>query len=231
MLTLADIRRRVRSRLDDTNQPYLWSDQELNDYINDTLRDACIRANLTVEDDIAIPFTMADATTWNNKYALPSGILDVRSVYLDSNPTLTLSRTSMRRREQYYGGRVQYTGRPLQYAVDKTKAGTGDDYGIFVRTLVFIPTPYQADTAYIDVSRLPVLLEDDEDVPEIDEIWHPDLVYGVTALAYLKRDSDTFDPRKSDHDMAMFEERFGVRLPASVLRERQAEVPYEMYLA
>jgi len=228
VLTLADIRRRARSRLDDLNAPYLWSDVELNDCINDTLRDAALRASLTVQDDIAIPFTQKADLTWNNKYSLASGILDVKSVYLASNTNFTLARTSMRRREQYLGGRVQYAGKPYAYAVDKTQAGTGDDEGIFVRALTFIGTPTAADTAYVDVVRLPVLLEADGDIPEIDEIWHPDLVFGVTGLAFLKRDADTFDPKKSERDMAVFEERFGPRLPAVVIRERQAEVPYEM---
>jgi hypothetical protein len=209
---------------------YLWSDQELNDYINDALRDACIRANLTVADDVAIPFTQKADLSWNAKYALPSGYLDVQSVYLASRPTTTLTRTSIRRREQYYGGRSNYTSRPYAYALDKTKPGTGDDEGIQVRTITFIGTPKAADTAYLDVVRLPVLLESDSDVPEIDEIWHPDLVFGVTGLAFLKRDADTFDPKKSERDMAIFEEKFGPRLPAVVLRERQTEVPYEMYV-
>lgn len=228
MLTLADIRRRARSRLDDLNAPYLWSDVELNDAINDTLRDAALRASLVVQDDMPIVFTQKADLTWNNKYSLPSGILDVKSVYLESNPNYVLTRTSMRRREQLMGGRIQYEGKPYTYAVDKTQAGTGDDEGIFVRTLTFIGTPKEADTAYMDVVRLPVLLESDGDIPEIDEIWHPDLVFGVTGLAFLKRDADTFDPKKSERDLAVFEERFGPRLPAVVIRERQAEVPYEM---
>lgn len=230
MLTLADIRRRARSRLDDLNAPYLWSDQELNDCINDTLRDACIRANLVVEDDVAIPFTQKADLTWNEKYSLPSGYLDIQSVYLASRPTFTLTRTSIRRREEYYGGRSNYTSTPYAYALDKTKAGTGDDEGIMVRTITFIGKPKAADTAYLDVVRLPLLLEADGDVPEIDEIWHPDLVFGVTGLAFLKRDADTFDQKKSDRDMALFEAKFGPRLPAVVLRERQTEVPYEMYV-
>lgn len=228
MLTLADIRRRARSRLDDLNAPYLWSDVELNDAINDTLREACIRANLVVEDDIAIPFTQKTDLTWNSIYSLSSGILDVKSVYLASLPSITLRRTSIRQREQYFGGRPTYSSKPHAYALDKTKPGAGDDDGMMVRTITFIGAPKEADTAYVDVVRLPILLESDGDVPEIDEIWHPDLVFGVTGLAFLKRDADTFDPKKSERDMAVFEEKFGPRLPAVVLRERQTEVPYEM---
>lgn len=228
MLTLADLKRRARSRLDDLKAPYLWSDVELLDYINDALRDACIRANLTVQDDLSLPFVQNTDLTWKSKYNLASGILDVQSVRLSSQPTYTLQRTSMRRQEQYYGGRPVQEGTPWAYALDKTQAGTGDDTGIFVRAITFIGTPTEADTALIDISRLPVLLENDDDVPEIDEIWHPDLIFGVTARAYLKRDADTFDPKRAARDEMKFEERFGPRLPAVVLRERQMEVPYEM---
>jgi len=228
MLTLADIRRRARSRLDDLVAPYLWSDLELLDIINDTVRDACLRANLVVQDDIPIPFTQKVDLTWNSKYALPSGILSVKSVYLGLLPQVSLTRTSFRRHEQYYGGRPVFDGTPYSYALDQTQAGTGDDAGIFVRSITFIGAPTKADTAYMDVLRLPVLLESDGDVPEIDEIWHPDLIYGITALAYLKRDADTFNEKKSDREFARFEERFGPRLPAVVLRERQTDVPLDM---
>lgn len=230
MLSLADILRRTRSRLDDLNKPYLWSDQELLDCTNDALRDAAIRANLVVQDDISIPFKQNTDLTWKDKYALASGILDVQSVRLNSQLTYTLLRTSMRRQEQYYGGRPVQTGKPWAYALDKTQAGTGDDTGIFVRSITFIGTPIEADTALLDVLRLPALMDLDyrDDVPEIDEIWHPDLIYGITELAYLKRDADTFDPKRSARDGAIFTEKFGPRLPAVVTRERQTEVPYEM---
>jgi hypothetical protein len=62
----------------------------------------------------------------------------------------------------------------------------------------------------------------------MDEFWHPDLVFGITGLAYLKKDADTFDPKRSVRDLQLFEDRFGVRIPASVMRERQTDVPLEI---
>lgn len=228
MFTLNDIIRRSRSRLDDLKKPYLWTDQELLDYINDAMRDACIRANLVVQDDISLPFKQNADLTWKSKYNLASGILDVQSVRLQSQLEYTLIRTSIRRQEQWYGGRTNQAGTPWAYALDKTQSGTGVDAGIMVRSITFISAPTAADTALLDVSRLPVLLENGDDVPEMDEIWIPDLIPGVTELAYLKRDADTFDPKKSARDGALFEAKFGPRLPAVVIRERQTEVPYEM---
>ena len=228
--TLSDIRSLVRNRLDDTRPQYLWSDAELNSYVNITLIDACIRSGIVVQDSIPIAFTQNKDLTWVVTYALDPGTLDVQSVGLASMPYFRLRRTSMRRQEQYYQSRPPYAGGPFAYALDLTMAGTGDYSGQYVRTITFIGTPTKADTALIDVKRLPFDLLSDDDIPEIDPMYVPDLVYGITGLAYMKRDSDTFDPKRSEKDMAEFTARFGDRLSAVVLRERQTEVPREMIL-
>ena len=234
MLTLADLRRRARSRLFDLRQDYLWSDEELLDCINDALRDAAIRANFVVQDDYAIPFELdaPSTTAYKAKYPIPSSTLDVRAVYLASQPSYTLQRTSYRRldQRQQYRPNASQKGAPWAYALDQTMTGVGEDYYLQSRAITFIDTPSAADTAYLDLVRLPALLEQDEDVPEIDEIWHPYLIYGVTGFAFLKRDSDTFDQKSAERDAAMFAEAFGDRLPAVTLRDRQTDVPREMIL-
>ena len=82
----------------------------------------------------------------------------------------------------------------------------------------------------LSIVRLPNVLESSDDVPEMDELFQPDLIYGITGLAYLKRDTDTFDPKRSQRDLQIFADRFGERLPAVVIRERQTDVPIEMIL-
>ena len=230
MLTLKDLIRRSRSRLRDKVPPYLWDECELLDCINDTVRDAAIRANLVVQDDIPLVFTQNTDLSWKAKYALDSGVLAVKSVYLVSQPSITLHQTSFQRQNTRYHARPTEIGTPAKFALDQTMPGTGDDYGVFVRAITFIPQPIEADTAMLEIVRLPTLLEEDDDVPEIDEIYHPDLIAGITGLAYLKKDSDTFDPTRSKRDLQLFEDRFGIRLPASVMRERQTDVPSEMIL-
>lgn len=228
--SLGDIRNLVRIRLDDTTPQYLWSDNELNSYINITLQDACIRAGIIVQDNIALPFTQNKDLTWVATYALDPGVIDVKSVGIASQPSFRLLRTSMRRQEQYYQSRPPYAGGPFSYALDLTIGGTGDFIGQNVRAITFIGSPTKADIAYLDIKRMPLDLLSDDDIPEIDSMWVPDLVYGITGLAYMKRDSDTFDPKRSEKDMAEFTARYGERLSAVVLRERQTEVPLEMIL-
>lgn len=230
MLTLADLLRRTRSRLDDSVAPYLWSDAELTDCINDTIADAAIRANLSVQDDVPIVFTQNTDLTWKAKYALPSNALSVKSVYLVSQPSYPLVRTSFSSIERNTNSIATQLGSPYAFALDQTKAGTGDYSGIYVRAITFIGTPTVADTAMLSIVRLPNVLESSDDVPEMDELFQPDLIYGITGLAYLKRDTDTFDPKRSQRDLQIFADRFGERLPAVVIRERQTDVPIEMIL-
>lgn len=230
MLTLADLLRRTRSRLDDSVAPYLWSDSELIDCINDTIADAAIRANLSVQDDVPIVFTQNIDLTWKAKYALPSNALSVKSVYLVSQPSYPLVRTSFNSIERNTNTIATQLGSPYAFALDQTKAGTGDYSGMYVRAITFIGIPTVADTAMLSIVRLPNILEASDDVPEMDESFQPDLIYGITGLAYLKRDTDTFDPKRSQRDLQFFSDRFGERLPAVVIRERQTDVPIEMIL-
>jgi hypothetical protein len=137
-------------------------------------------------------------------------------------------KTSYQKEVRYSGYRPSGIGRPHSYVLDDTTVGTGDDYGVRARAITFIGTPYQADTALLQVRRLPELLCDNCDSPEIDDIWIPDLIYGITAMAYLKRDTDTFDPQKSQRDFSVFDEKFGIRISAHAIRERQTDVPQAM---
>jgi len=233
MITVENYILRVRRLVDDLDTtPYLWSDEEIVDALNDALIDAATRVDLTVQDNIQIPFTQVSVGgVWNDTYALSSRVTDIKSVRLASRPYATLTRSSIRRYEAQFGGRPNASSStPTAYFVDVTTAGKGADRGLLVRSIQFTPAPTKADTAIINVARLPAELsvDDTDAIPEIDPMWQADLIFGITGRLYLKKDTDTFDPKKSEKDLAEFERRFGVRLPASVLRERQTDVPHEM---
>ena len=235
MITVADYIRRVRQRLDDVDAtPYLWGDDEIVDALNDSLIDAAVIANLTLQTNLTIPFTqVSPGGAWNDTYALPSRVTDIRSVRLASRPSITLTRSSVRRYESLYGGRPTGTAtHPSRYFPDVTLAGTGGDKGLLVRSIQFTPTPSAADTALVDILRLPaeLSLDDTDAIPEIDPMYQADLIFGIIGRLYLKKDMETYNPDASDRAFKEFESRFGAKIPASVLRERQTDVPHEMIL-
>ena len=225
-MILSAMRTRLRSYLDDTEATrYKWTDSELNDAINEALQDAFVRARLTIQDSISLPFTQTTGV-WNSVYALPSSYLEVLSVRLNSAPQKPLLRTSISYEERVTGIRpVSQTG-VYAFALDQTTVNGAS--GLPERSITFLGAPTEADTAILDVSRLPATLVADSQIPEIDPMWHSDLLWGAAFYAYNKKDADTFDPGAIARYYSLFEERFGEKLPAVVIRERQTDVPMEM---
>jgi hypothetical protein len=225
-MILSVMRTRLRSYLDDTESArYKWDDSELNDAINDALQDAFVRARMTIQDSISLPFTQT-LGVWNSKYALSPSYLEVLSVRLNSTPEKPLLRTSISYEERVNGVRpVAETG-VYAFALDQTTVNSTT--GLPERSITFIGVPSEADTAILDVSRLPATLTTDNQIPEIDPMWHSDLLWGAAFYAYNKKDTDTFDPDGIARYYALFEARFGEKLPAVVIRERQTDVPMEM---
>ena len=83
-MTLSELRDLCRTKLKDTNKPYLWSDDFLNERLNEAEREACIRARLIT--DVSSNITSIDLTTTEKRYALDPAILDVLDCELASNP-------------------------------------------------------------------------------------------------------------------------------------------------
>lgn len=83
-MTLSDIRDLCRVKLQDTKKPYLWSNDFLNEKINEAEREACIRARLIT--DVSSNVTSIELTTTEKRYPLDPVVLDVIDCALESNP-------------------------------------------------------------------------------------------------------------------------------------------------
>lgn len=83
-MNLGQLRAQARVLLDDTEQDYLWSDAELNLYINDAEQEACIRA-LLIDDDNNSTFNISINTT-DKRYALNQKIVLIDGARLLSRP-------------------------------------------------------------------------------------------------------------------------------------------------
>lgn len=83
-MNLAAIRDEARFRLGDETRPYFWKDEWLNDAINESEREACLRARLI--EDKSSDVTGIDIVTTERRYELSPLIIDVLSVELASRP-------------------------------------------------------------------------------------------------------------------------------------------------
>lgn len=217
-MTLEELRTRLRGPgyLRDVEAPYLYDGDFLDWCLNEAQREAALRANLVREDSVEIPLTAGTAV-----YPFPDGIVVMQvlpdRVYLLSNPDVALREYSLRSRSQTGLLRNLGTGTPCYYALDSVDGAA--------RAVRFDPVPVKDDSALLDVVRLPLLLRNDADVPEIHPQWHPDLLDWAASLALGDPILDTFDAQRAAMFAARFEGRMGPRVTALEMNRRQTDQP------
>lgn len=200
-MTLLQLRTRVRERLDDTNAPYLWSDDELNFEINRAVNEACLRNNNLITDSETASVCELSLLVGTNSYAISDKILKIWRIKLPSalKPIMALGYKAFDDSlEQDWEVR---DGTPTGFALD-----------IQQRKIVLSHKPIVAETATMVVARLPLVdLSDDSDVPEMDEQWHYDLRDFACYAALLKRDVDAEAMSQGLRYLANFNSVFGER--------------------
>ena len=83
-MNLEDIRGESRKRLKDEVRPYFWSNEWLDQTINEAEREACIRARLI--EDVSSNATSIDLVPGEKRYPLDPVVLDVLACELASRP-------------------------------------------------------------------------------------------------------------------------------------------------
>lgn len=197
MTTLADLRGDARLRLDDGVVPYLWSDAELDAWINEAIREASLRAGLN-RQKIEIDITAAES-----ECTLGESIVYVHRARLVSGNRV-LDRTSRDDLDSCRTGWEAATGSPRAFFIEGN-------------TLTLYPTPIAADTLELRAECYPDLLEADSDEVafESHDVWP--LLEWVIYRAAQKRDADSILPNPDQYDSA-FTRRFGPRPSARTRR-------------
>lgn len=83
-MNLGELRTQARIWLDDTVADYLWSDAEIDLYINEAQNEASIRA-LLLDDENNADFNISITTT-SKRYPLNQKIIRISSIALESRP-------------------------------------------------------------------------------------------------------------------------------------------------
>jgi len=197
-MTLLELRTRLRSRLDDLNAPYLWPDAELDEYLNDAQSEACVRASLI--RDMTSAATSLSVVAGTDTYTLDVAIYRTHRVKL-ALVDCSLVPTTIADLDYDTNGWEGLTGTPTHWY------STGAP-----NKITLWPNPVVNDTASLVVYRTALAaMSDDAHTPEIEEIYHADLVDWGMHLAFLKRDSETFNQKSADEYEFRFERRFGRR--------------------
>jgi hypothetical protein len=211
-LQLIDV---FRARAFDTAAPYLWSDDEVQEYLDDAHNEAADRA-LLLRDTTTAEICEIAVEAGTASYELDPRILRVERAKLDLGRR-PLEITSIAVLDSQLPGWASMTGRPGMVAIEAEGAG-------WLATLV--GKPVEADTLRLHVYRLPLAsLAADACEPEIPSRLHVRLVDWMMFRAYSKKDAETQDATKASEHAAMFTTAFGERIDSNVRRKQHDNAP------
>lgn len=206
-MTLGELRALFRRQTGDEKADYLWSNAEVTEFANEAEREACRRADLLIDSKTTKLCTVT-VKAGKDGFDLDDVVLDIRRMRVNGL-ALSLDPISVADLDCGYGAWETQTGNQLlHYVPDMTTA--------FIRVY---PIPTQDTVLRMTVNRLPLQpMVRDTDEPEILWRHHRKLIHWMMHLAYLKQDSETFDPAKAQREEAAFVKEFG---PAKSARNEQ----------
>jgi len=180
----------ARGLMQDTKPPYLWTETELIQYLNNSHNEAAEKAKLFL--DSVTPAICRIAILAGNPdpdYPLDNRIVEIVSAKLSTQARFLDRKTKADLDGSNPDWRNAAPGDPRCFLTDYTEG-----------RLTIHPKSDAAATLFLTVYRLPLtqLTADALDAePEIHFRHHYRLVDGILAQAYNKDDSETLDPEKA----------------------------------
>lgn len=186
----SEIISQARGLMQDAKAPYLWSELELIQYLNNSINDAAEKARLFLDSVIpAVCRIAVFAADPDPDYPLDNRILQILSAKL-SNQSRALDRKTKADLDLWNPDwRNTAPGDPRCFLTDYTEGN-----------LTLHPKSSADATLSMTVYRLPLLQFTTENLdtePEIHLRHHYCLVDGILAQAYNKDDSEALDPEKA----------------------------------
>lgn len=212
-----DLIRRFRTLAQDKVQPYLWADEDVNDWLNDAQNQACIRARLIQEDanqDVCnIPLTVGVQV-----YNLHPAVFEISNVRL-----IPASGDKPRWLSIVTRDFLDMQNPDWRDSTDPTQSVIQMD-----KTLRVVGAFDDGDRLALECFRLPLEPMDPTDqdsAPEINPAHHEHLVHWALAKAFSIPDADTLDPKRAAAADAAFTAYFGPLPDADLRRATRADVP------
>ena len=219
-MQLNDLISRFRTLANDKVEPYFIDDASVIDWLNDAVSEACIRGRLLHEsqnNDVC----KINILIGSSRYQLHESLYELTRVWFQpSNGAkgqyLTLMSAELL--DHYYDGenwRVK-SGKP-EHAIQ-------DDTGVRL-----IPVPSIAGQLQLEGYRVPLLpMQNDTDIPEINQIHHVHLIHWALYRAFSVPDSEFFDPNRSALAEQEFTDYFGIRPDSDLRRITREDIPHNV---
>ena len=206
-MNLSDLIRRFRVLAGDRQQPYLWENEDVKDWLNDAQQQACIRGRLLREDaKDSVCKIVLDPT--KRVYKLHPSVYELINVRIvrDSGQSSRTMRIVTR----------EWLDNEYPNWRDETRDSTyiiQDD-----RTVRIVGAVYSGEILSIECYRTPLeQMVDQDDEPEVHEAHHEHLIQWALHKAFSVPDADSFDESRSQIAGSAFTAYFG-QMPDSDMR-------------
>lgn len=206
-MNLEALRRRLRTDiLDDVQAPRLWSDEQLDAYINEAAMEAAVRSPWTCGARDVVPFTALEG---ERSYPLPAGTIAIDRVRMLGK---VLTRVALADLPEARGAESR-KGAPSAFVFESSLTGGAG-------TLDLYPLPSFEAPATAELRRTPDPLVNDEDEPVAPVHVRPYLLEWAAYRAFSLRDSDSSDLARAARHEANFTTVFGPRFAMETMRTR-----------
>jgi hypothetical protein len=194
---------------DDVGPTYLWADSELLEFLSGGDEEAAVRAKLLRDQRSSL--CRVPLVVGTTEYRIDRRIFQIDRARLqwpdaDTNRYHSLTVAALADQEL----ERTRTGRP-----------SGLVHSHSDRRVILDRAPTAAGVLHLEVYRRPLYaIEGTGDEPEIPEQYHRALLHWMKHRAYGKRDSQTFNEKKSLDELTLFERVFGPPVSARQQRAR-----------
>jgi hypothetical protein len=217
-MILSELIRRFRVAAFDNEQPYLFADEDITDWLNDAVKEAAIRGRLI--HDSTTTGVCAIATVPNvSIYALHESLYEIDSLRWVSTVSPERSEPIYLTSQEDMGG-IWHDWRTRDYGTP--------EYAIQHDTNIrLVPAPNVAGEIALEGYRtplVPMLL--DTDRPEINIIHHEYLIHWALHKGFGIPDSEVFDMNRSALAEQEFTDYFGQRPDSDLRRITREDVPH-----
>ena len=200
------LRRRVRLLAQDTATPYLWQDEDIDDWLNEAQQEAAIRARLLRATPQSHPALCEfSLTAGESAVTVPDALYEIShqewAAGSERRPLKLVSREWMD--TTLPGWRAMPAGEPDYLVQDRQQ-------------LEVVPPPIADGSVRIEGYRLPEPMQSDDDEPRIPLAHHIHLVQWALHVGYLMPDAEMFNAGKSAAAEAEFTRYFGARPDADL---------------
>ena len=211
-MTLENLIRRFRVLAQDTEQPFLWSDEAVIEWLNDAQAQACVRGRLIREDENPAVCQIA-LTPGQHTYPLHASVYELINLRIKGSGAESSRSMAIKSREWLDANVRDWRDmdRPSQWLIQ-------DD-----TTLRVVGAIQAGDVLHLECYRLPLKqLANDMDKPEIHAAHHVHLIQWALHKAFSVPDADGFDAARSAAAEAEFTAYFGP-MPDSDMRRTTRE--------